>query len=272
MKINVISDLHLGLDYNTEDSRTRINWLGFDPTKLEPADVLVVAGDLAIGNSFDRAKAELLDAIKGKFREVIIIKGNHDYWTFPEDEYGIYVQTFCGMESKMPKEIRLVTELDDVVFIACTLWSPVSETYRQPVRRMMNDFRYINSFDIDRQNELYSNDKSWLKWNMSRHAGKKIVIITHHNPYVEMIPSQYLTGFMSKINPAYTVIDGSCDNIRPDVWICGHIHEPFDEYLPIGSKTVHCVRNPIGYRQGGEFSVDYPQCSSENWYNKIIEV
>lgn len=267
MKLNVISDLHVSSDR----FGTKIDWMGFDPSKLAPADYLIVAGDLGIANINKLAMSELKKATAGKFKKIIYCLGNHDYWTFPDLMSSLTTVSAAPACPSTPNDKRTIVEDGDIVILACTLWTPIPENCRKAVRSKMNDFRYISGFDIDRQNEIYSDDVFWLKKNMEKYAGKKIVVVTHHNPYIELIPSSYLTSDMTELNPAYTVINGSCDNIRPDVWICGHIHEPFDETLPIGAKLARCVRNPIGYRFG-MYSPANPECSSENWYDKIVEV
>ena len=72
MTINIISDLHC---------RNKSFPPSFDPKKLEPADVLVVAGDLGTMPSYDKIEQKIKEETKGKFKSVFCIKGNHDYYS-----------------------------------------------------------------------------------------------------------------------------------------------------------------------------------------------
>ena len=255
MTINCISDLHCRKHRRPEDlPQDKIHWFGFETSQLEPADVLVVAGDLGESYSYPFIKEELEQL--PQFKHVICIRGNHDYW-------GI------GYGKKLPKE-NDVKVIDNVAFICTPLWTPIPMSADEHpmyndimwyVHDCMNDFRYISGWTLDVQNEQYHANLDFIKKSMedAKAAGQKTVIVTHSVPRKDLIDEKYQD---SLLNWAFHVMDGSCDDIKPDLWLCGHAHN-YDNRELYG---VRYVRNPIGYRWGMQ------ELPSDHWYNTVLEV
>ena len=134
----------------------------------------------------------------------------------------------------------------------------------------MNDYRYIPEiwnmfvpFSTERITSIYKEESNWLREKVAANKDKKIIIFTHHMPRKELIDNDFKH---SEVNDAYAVMDGSCDDIKPLVWISGHTHRYDDRVL----DGVRYIRNPIGYRHhyGYVPSEVYPN----HWYNTVIEV
>lgn len=250
MTINVISDLHC----RRRTHEDHVTWYGFDVSKLEPADVLVVAGDLGEYSSYPFVKEELEKLTQ--FNHVITIRGNHDYWGLPHDK-------------PYPEENE-VRVIDNVAFICTPLWTPIPTSEKEnpnylnimwTVSDCMNDFRYISGWNIDIQNEQYKANLEFIKtsFNEQKAEGRKIVIVTHSVPRKDLVDSRFRG---SSLNYAFHVMDGSCNKIKPDLWICGHAHNYVDKI----KYGVRHIRNPIGYRWG------FNELSDEHWYNTVVEV
>ena len=261
MKLNVISDLHCAL--KTDGS---IEWYDFEPEKLEPADYLVVAGDSGHALTERRIHADLRKRTKGKFKKVLTIKGNHSYWVFAEEAED--PETADELVMAPNDKIDLVD--GDVAVIGTTLWTN-SCSFSEI--RHMNDYNYIPDFKPELQLKRYAKESRWIreKWQEYKNAGKKVVIVTHHNPRdINQLPEYSLEH--EDVRTAYWIDDKSMDDVKPDLWICGHIHENFDGEI----DGVRFVRHPIGYRFGW-YHVDvkkHPKYQSviDSWYNKVVEV
>ena len=243
----------------------------FNPCKLEPADYLIVAGDLGLDNIYDFVLEDLEQKTQGKFKKILHIAGNHDHW-------------WCGipnLSQTKPDNVNLSHDYcewhdGEYLFLGCTLWTPISDSAVWRIGRSMNDYRYVpgkfSPYSSRRQFEIQS---TWLRNKIEVNKDKKIVVFTHHQPFEELIADDYKhngKGWDScDVNEAYVVMDHSLDDINRNgnikLWCCGHTHQNFDGML----HGVHVVRNPIGY------SDLYGYCPAENiksetWYNKIIEV
>ena len=243
----------------------------FDPCKLEPADYLIIAGDLGTDNTYDFILKDLEKKTKGKFKKILHIAGNHDHWWHGLER----------MQQTRPDNVNLDRDYcewqdGDYLFVGCTLWTPIQDDAIWRIGRFMNDYRYtpgrFTPYSSRHQFEIQS---AWLRNKIETNKDKKVIVFTHHQPFEELIADDYKhngKGWDGEdVNEAYVVTDHSLDDINRNknivLWCCGHTHQNFDGML----HDVHVVRNPIGY------SDIYGMCPAENiksetWYNKIIEV
>ena len=243
----------------------------FDPCKLEPADYLIVAGDLGTDNTYDFILKDLEKKTKGKFKKILHIAGNHDHWW-----HGIE-----HLQQTRPDNVNLDRDYcewqdGDYLFVGCTLWTPIQDDAIWRIGRYMNDYRYApGKFTPYSSRQQFEIQSTWLRNKIETNKDKKVIVFTHHQPFEELIADDYKhngKGWDSvDVNEAYVVTDHSLDDINKNknivLWCCGHTHQNFDGML----HDVHVVRNPIGY------SDIYGKCPAENimsetWYNKIIEV
>ncbi len=254
MKINVISDIHC---------RSNSFPISLDISKLDAADVLVVAGDLAVSKTYDKMLEKLKNSVNGKFKKVISVRGNHDY----------YVTDYYWPNKNVYKSPYLedisVEEIDNVVFVCSTMWSPISNS--DYVKAAINDYNYIPEFTTDKCTELFWNNLECIEREVkkAKYDGKKVVIVTHHLPIPELIDTKY-EG--SPINEAFCVINTEAEKrikeIKPNLWIHGHSHNFLDTTIDM----VRYVRNPYGYEWRYH---DYDNLSKEDTgfkMNYIIEI
>lgn len=244
MKINVISDLH---GYRSKSKRGIYYKTGFDPNKLEPADVLVVAGDLGYKSTdWQDIYDDIMSLKDVKFKDIIFVKGNHDFYNdFANDV--------------MADDWNFVQCIDGVYFICTPLWTPIIEN-KYAVKNNLNDYYLIPNFTVEKSTELYYKNIKFIKeaiQNVPNFA--PVVIVTHHMPHDYLCEPRYIG---SKINEAFCVsknlFNGDMEAIMkmPNVkyWIYGHTHteKPGKERIP-GCDIEFC-RNPIGYHFNYEYA------------------
>jgi predicted phosphohydrolase len=265
MTINCISDIHCRSILDPATFKDKVIYdvdgykYAFDPKKLKPADYLVIAGDLAHNKDFQICLNDIKEQTQDKFKDVICITGNHDYWNFyeePVDNYADYVE--------------YVTDDEKYVFLGCTLWTPVREYDKARSGFMMADYKYVKNLTVEETTLKYDQMTKWLRKKLCQYANKNVIIVTHHCPFKEMIDPKYLRPGYSTLNPFFCVMDGSLNDINKygniKLWVCGHSHDKYDDVV----HNVHVVRNPIGYRSLYDYY--YPEVEPSEWYNKIIKV
>lgn len=234
----------------------------FKPEKLESADYLIIAGDIGTDDNYLQILDDIKNRVKDKFKDVLVVKGNHDYWK--------KTSKFTSDQSINLNNDKFEYVVDDYVFIGCTMWTHVPERYKYTVSYYMNDYRYIPNFSVDKSNELFNEYKNWIETAVECYKNKKVIIITHHCPFKEMIPVRYDDGRNVAINFAYTVKDDIFVDINKYnnivLWCCGHTHVNFNNII----NNIHCVRNPIGY--GDLYGFRAPENDCTHWYNNVIEI
>lgn len=265
MKINIISDLH---GYFAKSKNGVYYKTGFDPAKLEPADVLVVAGDLGYRYTDFADIYENLTKHSDKYKKMIVVHGNHDFYDSPvnyvEDEKHNFVEYF-------PDE--------NVWFICTPLWTPITYS-KLAIKANLNDYYYIPDFTVELSTKLYYQNIKWIesmideinaKPNPEGSPEKRIVIVTHHMPHEYLIEPRYIGN---RLNEAFCVMkegfDGTMEAImkKPNVkvWAYGHCHTEEPEQTKIPGCDILFCRNPIGYC----FENSYNECNFS--YNFTVEV
>jgi 3',5'-cyclic AMP phosphodiesterase CpdA len=225
MKIQIVSDLHLE----------------FGPLELpvEGADVLIAAGDIALG-------LEGFQWLEQFSIPVIYVAGNHEYWG--QDLAGLTAALAdrSGAGDIHFLENRAVV-LDGVRFLGCTLWTDFNacdEAAMDELRFIMNDFRYVTRggrlMRPDDLVELNLASRAWLAETLASPYEGKTVVVTHHAPLMR----SWYYGRHGVVQYAYC--NDLCELMRSgpvDLWVHGHVHESFD-YEDCG---VRVVCNPRGY-------------------------
>lgn len=232
MRLHILSDLHLEFE-------------PFTPPAVE-ADAVILAGDISTGRN------GLKWALKSfPERPVIYVLGNHEF-------YGQKVQ-------KLIKELQEMTQgtnvhllenqsctIGGVLFLGATLWTdfalngdPVmSEVVAQT---SMNDYRRIRT--LPRYSRLKPSDtrrfhmesRRWLEDQALASNGRKVVVITHHAPSRESIPTAFEGD---PCNPAFASdLSRFIVESKTQLWVHGHIHYCCDYTL---GKT-RVLANPRGY-------------------------
>jgi Icc-related predicted phosphoesterase len=232
MRVHILSDLH-------------VEFAPFQPNNVD-ADVIVLAGDVHTGKNGIKWILKTFPD-----RPVIYVLGNHEFY---------------GQE--IPKLIDEITEvahgtnvhvlenqsvdIGNVVFLGATLWTDFrlngdSVLAEVTAQTGITDFRRIRVTPSYRRfrpadaRRFHTQSLGWLAQQTAETRGKKIVVVTHHAPSPQSIPSRYQND---PLNPAFA------SNLEPFIaecgaplWIHGHIHHRTDFTL----GGTHVVANPRGY-------------------------
>ena len=239
MRLHILSDLHLEFE-------------PFTPPAVE-ADAVILAGDVSTGrNGLKWALKNFAD------RPVLYVLGNHEF-------YGQKLQKLIAELKGMAQgtNVHLLENesctIGDVTFLGATLWTDfalngnpvVSEVVAQTG---MNDYRRIRTLPNYRRlrpcdtRQLHAQSRKWLEDELLGHKGGKVVVVTHHAPSPESIPTAF-NG--DAFNPAFASdMRRFITETGAKLWVHGHLHSPAD-YI-VGDTRV--LANPRGYptesRQG----------------------
>jgi len=227
MKIQYLSDLHLEFK-NNRDALMHI----------KNSDVLIIAGDLGVGESIFDYLIYL-----SKKRYVIFVYGNHEFY----NKKSIY--EFKEKGSLIEKENKNLYILDkksvvikDIKFIGATGWIDGSFKKLNPLLYSdYNDFYQIKDFKESHQ-IWGKEDSEFLENEIKKSNTKYNIMITHFLPVTDCISETYVNNiynpcFSNNYIWAYKYSD------KIDYWIHGHSHE----YLKRKINSIEFCRNSFGY-------------------------
>ena len=225
MEIQIASDLHL--EYYNETN----------PHLIEPtAPILILAGD--IGNLYKHLQLkDFLEKICPKFKAVLYVPGNHEYYTMRDIEpLPFYKLDFRLREIENSIDNLYVLrqtclKINGIYFIGCTLWS-----YFIPPRLPPFIIR-IKGFNKKKYNELHYRDVAYIK-KMIFYCKKNnapLVVITHHLPTYSVANKKGNDRFRSLY---FSNLDYLLKKENIHTWICGHLHTNFDIITPQGTRLV----------------------------------
>jgi Icc-related predicted phosphoesterase len=249
MKIKLLSDTHH--EFGSHDQN--VDFINSIPNK--DIDVLVLAGDIAAGDIFEKYIRLYCD----KFPHVVAVAGNHDYWGFAiDDRLAAFRQLDSDIENFHFLENRRI-EINGQGFAGCTLWFSDAP---QITSRWI-DFRMISGgcHPVFSQN---TQSKEFLKNEVK--SGD--IVVTHHLPSKKCV------------HPRWEMMDGNCFfvcdmdsvilNNKPVMWFHGHTHDV--RHLMIGETEIFC--NPRGY-PGEAVAYDLDICvdtALDSWHRKEGEL
>lgn len=262
MRVSVMSDLHLD----------------FADLTLPGGDVLILSGDLCEARSIkkdmynpemvlleherkdqrpDRFYRFLQEECSEKYREVIMVMGNHEHYGYQ------FHKTYNHIKDQLPSNVHLLEkecyELDGVLFIGGTLWTDMNkhdDLTMYHMKSMMNDYRQITMLDEARgayfklQPEKTVSEhlktKQYIKLMLEENRATKnlpVVVVTHHSPSKLSTHPHYADDTI--MNGAYSsdLSELILDNPEIKVWTHGHTHHVFD--YTVGDTRIIC--NPRGY-------------------------
>jgi hypothetical protein len=178
MKLRIYSDLHL-------------EFAAFEPEPND-ADGVILAGDIHVGKKgIEWAIAHFPD------QPVVYVLGNHEYYrsAYPKHLDDLR-QMAIGTNIHLLENDRV--EIDDVMFLGCTLWTDF-EWLGDPrvagghATERMTDYRVIRVSPVYRKLRsidsaaIHRKSLKWLKAAFVHDAGRKIVVVTHHGPSAQSL-------------------------------------------------------------------------------------
>jgi Icc-related predicted phosphoesterase len=257
MKLQIVSDLHLEFNDNIV-----INNAG--------ADILCLAGDICLaqhlyrhpisnlpnnaenGNKAARYR-KFFDQVSNEFDQVLYIMGNHEHYS------GRWNDTAAHLREALEPWTN-ITLLEDawlnfgkIRIVGTSLWTDLNRgdpITMHAVKSMMNDYHAIT---IERNGvyhklrpidtfEAHNRSREIIKLATETWDGN-VVVLGHHAPSHQSIHERY--KYDGVMNGAFcsNLDDYIFDQEKINLWIHGHVHNPFD-YM-IGQCRVVC--NPHGY-------------------------
>jgi predicted phosphodiesterase len=225
MKIAYASDLHFEFrDLHLED--------------IEPADVLILAGDILNVSKLKHQAAgtissnvptiDFFDNVTAAFKHVIMVMGNHEY-------YASDINTAIDELKQLLSYPNLYIvdgeylEIDNNLFICGTLWTDFNNEdpftlLRAPL--MINDYRiiYNNSVRISPA-DILEKHKHFVKWatQVDKIGYENVILVTHHSPSYQTIADHYKHDF--EMNGLF---GSNLDHLLGmfDYAVFGHQHDP----------------------------------------------
>lgn len=238
MKLNILSDLHLGF--------------GAMDRPVNDADVVVLAGDIA------RPREAVAWALRFD-KPVLYVPGNHEFYGGSIDGTLEELQRLCaGTQVQLLDDRELV--IGGVRFLGTTLWTDFAlfdspqqrAAAKAEAQRLLRDFSRIRTreasaalFTPDDAVALFGRHAAWLDSRLSTvHAGPTVVI-THHAPSRHSIHPRFADTLLNAcfVSDAAHLLGAD----RVSLWVHGHTHDSFDHRV----NGTRVVCNPRGYARGG---------------------
>ncbi|WP_284618025.1 metallophosphoesterase [Aquabacterium humicola] len=238
MKLNILSDLHLGVS-------------GLAHPRND-ADAVILAGDIA------RPREAVAWAL-GFDKPVLYVPGNHEFYGSSLDGAVAELKQLCaGTPVHVLDNDEVI--LGGVRFLGSTLWTDfrlfgVGDEQAAAVaaaQQLMRDFSRIRVRDAEPalftpadSAALFERNAAWLNRRLDApHAGPTVVI-THHAPSRQSIHPRFAG---SPLNACFVSdADHLAGGHRTAWWIHGHTHDSFDYQL----QGTRVICNSRGYAKAG---------------------
>lgn len=244
-ELQVVSDVHLEFQDNYAIERCALG----TPT----APYLAICGDLTVNTTSSPKRLEQLERyiahLATQFERIFYILGNHCVWydtiDSAEQKFRTLEKKFAGKFVFLNCDAYDVPD-SDVRLLGCTLWSDFTdEGYKllagdpknKSGEHMLNDFRYIKSFDVKSFRQLHQKHVAWLEAECQRatQEQKQVIIMTHHAPFVDnLVPNIALGAKLLKAGCLGTSLIGPGAGPGPvfntvrfpglRCWLYGHTH------------------------------------------------
>ena len=234
-KIHLLSDLH-----------TEFWKKGDIKSLLRPADILVLAGDIAVGRT---NVSKVVKQFADHYEHVLYIPGNHEYYN------GLGIDDFepVNFPSNAVYLNQATKKIGDITFIGATLWTNFREDNLAEfhANRGIADFFRMKDVTPAKMKETFYKHYGYIKQMYELTQGKK-VIVTHFMPAKECISPRWNLPQHDLLN-AYFANDlgGWIEQLDDAVWLLGHTHDKVE--LTLGQTRL--LARPLGYP--GEHSDPY---------------
>jgi predicted phosphohydrolase len=275
MKIREYSDIHL--DWYSQlpllvDGVLRPE-MWYPPELPDDKDtVLILAGDLWIGTRFiEFAGFSWIGYVAKRFKYVLIVLGNHDYWP-TSSKYSLNIVNGGDTCNAMLVDMKIdnvkvldrdIFYIDDYVFVGATLWTdmdkgdPLTMHSMQHCMNKDGDISYSTGkdgawerFSSARWVQTFDKHSNYIRLIAEQNKAFKVVVITHHIPLMHLGDPQY-RGNRSNAYYMSDLSDLILDNDNIVAWFYGHTHyQNFDSFPSWSAEGDGClmVNNCVGYQ------------------------
>ncbi|KAK3681739.1 Metallo-dependent phosphatase-like protein [Podospora appendiculata] len=273
-RFQFISDLHLelGRQYATFD---------FPVT----APFLILAGDIGCLSHYDEYLS-FLQRQTARYNRVFLVLGNHEFYRLSRSaglEKARQMEKEAVLAGKMTllqQDSYTIPEQPDVTLLGCTLWSFIPKESSAAITSVMNDFKHIEGWTVDAQNEAHAADLAWLRKEVemirqdARQQGnprRMVVVGTHHAPLTAGTSSPDHKG--GPLNAAFATNVCESGDWRPvRYWVFGHTHWTTE----IETNSVRVVANQRGnvFSPGKDLDSKLEKRPAEHTFDpaRVIEV
>lgn len=233
MKIRLISDCHFEFyaDPKLYDSGD--------------ADVLVIAGDLAVGGP---NTLRALQRFALNVEDVVYVTGNHEYYGGTIAEVDDYIS--CHTQGTNIHYLNCgIKKLDDVTFAGANLWTNFNNNQfsKMYCGQSINDFGQIRGFGTHECAQLNAQHTKFFRDASVAVEGKK-VFVSHFLPDRICIDQQYQGE--SAANDYFANNLGTwIQDLEDSTWLHGHTHSTVRQ--EIGTTKIYC--NPYGYNRNENY-------------------
>jgi len=262
MKLRIYSDLHLD-HYDNDPSK----WWVPPVLPDDSETTLILAGDIWTGTNFIQSRSEnrvtsWISEVAPRFKTVLIVLGNHDYWPGANDITIKKGAVKCAdmMVDMGITNVRVmdcdVYEDEGVLFVGATLWTDMDKVSPLAMYNMPGCMYYDGKIAYETSpgggwkrftSEVWITEhmrhRDYIKHVVEQNRDKTVVVITHHLPLLTIGDPNY-NGDSSN---AYYMSDLSefiLDNEHIAYWFYGHTHYQKETLL---GKT-KLVNNCVGYK------------------------
>jgi predicted phosphohydrolase len=257
--LRIFSDIHYDKYPDIQDLFEKLDF--YYPNVNKEKEILILAGDIGIATEINElgklcirpGYTQVLKYLKSRWNRVILVPGNHEYYTSKGSVVDVNNLISNECEKFMIDFLNKdVLELNGYVFLGCTLWSHTK-------KEVFDELNPKNWSFIDYEGliTLHNTHKQWLENNLEKYKIRneqnkeslkgKVIVITHYLPTSKLLHPKYTRGDYAKNQSAY--VSNLDDMIRNynfliPIWICGHSH--MTRYSRIGKTLLfNCpVGNP----------------------------
>lgn len=261
--INSVSDLHL--EFYDIDNLPNLKF-------SNEAEILILAGDIFVGNrkkGVDPRYTQWIIEAGKKFKHVLFIPGNHDYYSSRMDKMirEFRKQTVNTNVILLDKEVFMYKNYK---FIGSTNWYDfrlfskydwyLENFLHQDISRI-TDFKKIQCVDngsyrkLSPKKSLILNreSKSFILKELNKDDGYKNILITHHGVFKESVAEDEL-GKPLVFTESNDWGDEVLNSINPPVLVInGHSHQ----FKDIKIKNTRLFINAMGYNEIDENNESY---------------
>jgi len=211
----IISDLHIetGVVYPVESITPH-------------SEILVLAGDIGSFYHLDPL-VDFLEKISSKFKHILYIPGNHEYYYSADDKKKTVGSLLHGFKKSVSHIGHLhvmdrhLVNINGTIFAGATLWSDPYPHKRLP------DFMNLN-ISIHEYADMHKRDHKWLNRVADLNVEESsLVVITHHAPSKTLVKKSRFTDMYESFYA--TSLEHTRIFKKADVWVFGHTHYNIDK-------------------------------------------
>lgn len=268
--LQFISDIHLEFRKN--------KYPKFEPI-IPGKSYLALLGD--IGHPSMNNYREFIDHHSKLFVHILIISGNHEYYTSKNKQYTIkdieqQIQNITDQYINVTYLQKSSIMIGNTLFLGCTLWSEIENC--NLVEDSMNDYNniYVSNINIERSTKTYAsksnynenfagqkrksiikagreklkvyhvlsnyeNMKNWIFDTIDINKNINIIVLTHHAPTYEMVEDK-------DTNLIQCYASHLDDYIKKynmiNYWLSGHTHICKEIRIGFTTCTSNCLGRP----------------------------